>query len=66
MMSSAILIALLIVMLLGTLPHLASQQKLELLPERRTSIGCMNPIDRAADRMSPITNAEKEVEPCPD
>jgi hypothetical protein len=37
---SAILIALLILMLLGTLPHLASQQKLGLWPERRTRIDC--------------------------
>lgn len=60
-MTSTILIALLLLMLLGTLPHLVSQPKLELLPERRPSIVGTNPIDCAADGMSPITNAEKEV-----
>ena len=66
MMSSTILIALLIMMLLGTLSHLASRQKLELIPQRQASIGCTNPIDCAADGMPLITNAEKEVWPCLD
>jgi len=58
---STILIALLILMLLGTFPHLASQQKLGLLPERRASTGCTNPVDPAAHGTPLITDAEKEV-----
>ena len=61
MMSSAILIALLIMMLLGTLPYLASQRKLELLPIRLASIGSTNPIDRVAYWKPLSGGIEKEV-----
>ena len=60
-MPSTVLIGLLMMLLLGTLPHLATQQTLELLPEPPASNDGENPVDRGADAMPQITYTEKEV-----
>ena len=44
---STILLVILILLLLGAIAHLASQQKLGLLPERRAWIDCANPAHPA-------------------